>query len=558
MGLLGFLNNLWAVGDPITASHLNNMILNPIEGVATPTAGYLTGGTAPSATSVFDTLYAGANNAKIKIDVDGVVYDNVPVTLQASNTTTTIAAAVQAAIRAVTGGLETCVYSTNKYVITSGTTGQASQVLKLMTPTSGTDISGNNATKYLDCGTGATETYGKGHSANRVAMLIGGITPSATSVFDTLGQGANNGKIKISVDGAVYDNIALDLTSLSGENTLVNTTAGTIGGNSPSALWQTFTTDGTQRLISKITLGATNGNAGAVSVTMNLRLTNSTGTIVKSVTISMPTGSWVNHDFVFNQLVNPNTVYCLEIAWQANVYYCYTTTDLYAGGSCSLGNDTRFAVYTKTWVNITTSFLATALQTAIRAATSKTEVVVYNPAGYYTVKSSITSPTSSVLKFMTPATGTDLSGVGATRYFDLATNATEVAMYSDYGKVAKLDENGIIPIAFAPSGYIGVFSSPATQTINCGFRVKRVEVYAHGFRGGYYLDSNGFFDGVNNKCAWRNYATSDVDNAKVFYILSDGGSYYGIISNVTDTGFDITVTTTGSFVPGASLMIKAF
>lgn len=64
---------------------------------------------------------------------------------------------IQSAIRTATSGLETVVYSTNKFIITSATKNRASQVLKLMAPTSGTDIS-----EYLDLGANATETQGTG------------------------------------------------------------------------------------------------------------------------------------------------------------------------------------------------------------------------------------------------------------------------------------------------------------------------------------------------------------------------------------------------------------
>jgi len=80
--------------------------------------------------------------------------------------TSLIASQVQAAIRAVTGKTETVAYSTNKYIITSSTLGRASKILKLMTPSAGTDISGNNATLYLDCGNNAIESAGTGEEYN--------------------------------------------------------------------------------------------------------------------------------------------------------------------------------------------------------------------------------------------------------------------------------------------------------------------------------------------------------------------------------------------------------
>lgn len=85
--------------------------------------------------------------------------------------------------------------------------------------------------------------------------------------------------------------------------------------------------------------------------------------------------------------------------------------------------------------------VANAIQTAIRTATGKNEVVVWD-TDHYEITSSISNRTESeVLKLQAPTTGTDIS-VGS--YLNLGYNATEVAGDGDDYKLVRLDENGQI------------------------------------------------------------------------------------------------------------------
>lgn len=85
-----------------------------------------------------------------------------------------IATRFQSAIRALTGKTETVEYDTDHFIITSATKNRKSQVLKLMTPSTGTDISGAGATPYLDCADNATETLGTGEDYNLVRLNSNG------------------------------------------------------------------------------------------------------------------------------------------------------------------------------------------------------------------------------------------------------------------------------------------------------------------------------------------------------------------------------------------------
>ena len=160
-------------GEVLPAENVNS--INP-DDIIPQTAGGLTGGT-DVVLANFQSLGSGANNGKIKINIDGTVYDNVGINLSGVASLSAVATLLQTAIRAVTSKLETVVYSTNKFIITSGYAGRTSQVLKLMTPTTGTDISGNNATKYLDLGAGATETFGTGEEYNLARLDANGVIP---------------------------------------------------------------------------------------------------------------------------------------------------------------------------------------------------------------------------------------------------------------------------------------------------------------------------------------------------------------------------------------------
>jgi len=96
-----------------------------------------------------------------------------------------VATAVQTAIRAATGKTETVVYDTDKFIITSATVGRDSQILKLMSPSTGTDISGAGAIPYLDMADNATETHGTGEEYRLVRLDENGFIPKEIVQVDS-------------------------------------------------------------------------------------------------------------------------------------------------------------------------------------------------------------------------------------------------------------------------------------------------------------------------------------------------------------------------------------
>ncbi|NCD00198.1 MAG: hypothetical protein EOL95_10935 [Bacteroidia bacterium] len=92
-------------------------------------------------------------------DLKFSVYGSVGIS---PNSFEAIATGLQEAIRRTTGKLETVVYNVDHFEITSVTENRHSKVLKFMTPSNGTDLSGNGSELYFDLAENATEIYGDG------------------------------------------------------------------------------------------------------------------------------------------------------------------------------------------------------------------------------------------------------------------------------------------------------------------------------------------------------------------------------------------------------------
>lgn len=116
---------------------------------ATPSNALLTGGT--SATSVVGT-WTVVTDGEFTITIDGTAYDIIEIDFTGAADMDAVAAIIQIAIRAATGNShETCVWSTNKFIITvrSGIS-----VTSAVGGGSGTDISGAGGTAFMDADTG--------------------------------------------------------------------------------------------------------------------------------------------------------------------------------------------------------------------------------------------------------------------------------------------------------------------------------------------------------------------------------------------------------------------
>jgi hypothetical protein len=118
------------------------------------TPAFLTGDTgAETNISLWDSVSDGS----FRITIDGVAYnvDGLDFTAPVLDMDD-VAAVIQAGIRALTSGLETCVWSTDHFIISSvdTTSSSAITVTSTSTGTVGTDISGAGASDWMDCDTG--------------------------------------------------------------------------------------------------------------------------------------------------------------------------------------------------------------------------------------------------------------------------------------------------------------------------------------------------------------------------------------------------------------------
>lgn len=159
------------------------------------TAPFLTGGT--NAESNFAT-WAAVTDGSFRITIDGQAYNVDGVNFSGDASMADVASTIQTALRGATGGLETVAWSTNKFVITSGTTRSTSEVSVTSTSTGtvGTDISGAGASDWMDCDTG--------NGAPTAVALTSGleISSSKLRVKTKAGGGINRDADGLSVNEA--------------------------------------------------------------------------------------------------------------------------------------------------------------------------------------------------------------------------------------------------------------------------------------------------------------------------------------------------------------------
>lgn len=137
-----------------------------IDGNSVPAgvAGYLTAGT--GATSVFGT-WASVANGEFAVTIDNVDYEITGIIFTGAGSMAAVATIIQDAVRAATGSLETVVWSTNHFIVSSIVTRVSGNVslLTAVAGGTGTDISGVGGVTYMDGdagGTAAAATAGLG------------------------------------------------------------------------------------------------------------------------------------------------------------------------------------------------------------------------------------------------------------------------------------------------------------------------------------------------------------------------------------------------------------
>lgn len=289
-------------------------------------------------------------------------------------------------------------------------------------------------------------------------LLSGGANPSAIGVFQALGNGANNAKIKANINGVIYDNIAIDLKpidsvasskilqSATGLEYQVDTVGKTAG--------QTFTVPAGVVQLTKFRISTrVNGTGGANPPTFECRLVNASGTVVQTgMTFTSPSGNWREFTLTTPLAVSAGDVIYIGIVGNTNdgnnyhaVQY-YTSAivgSLWINGSPNGSYDATFEVYGKAYTVVADmNAVATQVQAGIRTATSGLETCVYS-TNKFVITSAIIGRLSQILKLMTPSSGTDISGLG-TAYLDCASNATETLGTGDDYILVRTNRDGSI------------------------------------------------------------------------------------------------------------------
>jgi len=415
--------------------------------------------------------------------------------------TSLIASKLQSGIRSFTGKQVACSYETDHYVIATGTPGPDGSISVLSSPSSGTDISGAGATPYLDGETGrGTVTSGTGDGGKvsllndsgkidsdfidgtdsvntaTAGALVGGSSPSATTVFDTLASGSNNGAIKVSIDGTEYDNVAISARAYgtaaetASKTGYYSDTSTTMGGEDNHG--QTFVAPAGMYTLSSFRIHSYTPSSGSG---FNFKLKAATQPNLGTNVSPTYTASWTNdsnwQEFTFTEPVpiEPGTTYTIVIWWNSGsprLGYTNGTNSTFPSSywlsNSGYGGPLEIMLFGSNLTASTGSVLASNLQAGIRTATSGSETATY-ANGKYTITSGTTGNSSEVSAFSTPTSGADLSGAGATSYFDCASNAIEVAGTGDDGKVVVLNADGAIDGAFIGGGIVG---DRVAKTIN--------------------------------------------------------------------------------------------
>jgi hypothetical protein len=132
------------------AADLTNGAINSHD---TYTPAFLTGDTGAEA---LWNNWVVITDGSFRITVDGSAVNVDAIDFSAVTSMATVASTIQAALRTATSGSETVVWSTNKFIITSGDTTSSSAITVTTTSTGtvGTDISGAGASDWMDADTG--------------------------------------------------------------------------------------------------------------------------------------------------------------------------------------------------------------------------------------------------------------------------------------------------------------------------------------------------------------------------------------------------------------------
>lgn len=450
-------------GEAFPAENANS--IDP-ENVVVPVAGKLEGGTGHSALAVFQSL-ATANNGKIKINVDGTVYDDVAVGMK-SNLFSTLTYVknklLGEPVRFSEDGTKLFCNPTQSYGYYSPLVSTLTTPFDINTATiwKYKDFSSSNYPNYFYLSPDGTMLFWAARTESSGTMYLYKTTLStpwdittngAISNITLYGTGTGFSRLYFSDNGLyiympyytsgtpyIYRfrlTTAWDITTLvSTPDTYLMPTA---YNNNSFAL--TLNSDGTQ---------ITFLNESRVAKRYNLPTpyTPSFNNLQSEATI--PTGSYGSK---YGVIVRG------EKFWTSGSNNNFYTEEYAFGSVQSLAE------------------IAENLQTGIRLATSGLETASYD-TDKFVIVSGTKGTTSKILKLMTPTNGADISGAGATPYLDCADNATETIGVGDSFALVRLNEDAVLPkeVLDGANGS-GLLGLPFDYFLGLGSLLKNYQIF---------------------------------------------------------------------------------
>lgn len=393
--------------------------------------------------------------------------------------------------------------------------------------------------------------------AQSPAKLIGGNDVVSQNFID-LGLGDNDGAFKATIDGVEYDDIGIEMYDIisdidnAGTDETEELAIGSTASNEmfyyPFVFWQTFTMPANV-FIKKIKLYQHDSSGSNIKIC----LANSNDTLES--TTALATGSYSGAEGE-KEITLSSPVYTGKtqrkfavVVYGGDGSWRYLKTSgsrSYMDGR--LWNYDQFKdkdLYLKVITvdvdgNEVLTDLASELQTAIRARTSKLETVVWD-TDHFEITSTILGKNngSQVLKLQPPTTGTDISGAG---YLDLGANATEVAANGDDYKLVRLDEDGQVPLSKLTklSNQIGgnqVITGRALNTVYQNTSTKTKIVLVSTLNSGYNSTS------TSDSIAYIG-ATSTPNILVGYYSTIASGNNRGQLCMLVPPGYYYTITAT--------------
>lgn len=459
----------WQPDEPWAAENANSIDPDNIDQQA---AGYLIGGTGHSALAVFQSLFSGANNGKIKINVDKQEYDDVPVDMR-SQLFSTLAYVknkfLGAPVRFSADGTKLFCNPTSSY-------GYYSPIVALLTTPF--DIATASIWKYQTFQSYSYPTYFCISPDGTKLFWLAPQNSNAMNIYKTelstpwdvttfgavtnvtlhyTGTGFSN--FFMSHDGKhiylpyyysattrLYKfklNTAWDISTLDANGPIVYTVPTEFNGNS---FYVTLNDDGSQ-----ITL--LNNSRIAHRYNLSTPYIPDFSDLQSSATI--PAGAYSNKNGVLMLGDKMMTSGQNGSNWYTEEYDFGQVVDL--------------------------DDVAANLQAAIRLVTGGEEIAEYD-TDHFKITSGLAGTSSQILKLMSPSSGTDISGNGATPYLDMADNATEVAGEGEDYNLVRLRQDGKISGDLVDTGIIiiasdnPVSSADTQRSTNSASYVKLKEI----------------------------------------------------------------------------------